>query len=105
MKGKRNCKADGGPAAGDKEWEKDTTPSETYAGKGSNVEKEAEERKRGGRAKRKSGGKLFGAAAKNHAGRTPRRSGGRTGSNANPLSSAHSGTPPSGHKVMSGEPD
>jgi hypothetical protein len=75
---------------------------------------EAEEKKRGGRAKRKHGGHVMhhhsghvkhvgavhGAAAKHHAGRKPRKSGGRAGSDSSPLSSAHRGTAPHGHKDM-----
>lgn len=60
----------------------------------SNVQDEAEERKRGGKTVKMSGDK-----AKMNAGRKPRKSGGRTGSNMNPLSSAASGTPPKGRNV------
>jgi len=68
----------------------------------SNVEDEAEERKHGGRAK-KHGMSAHGHHAKHHAGRKPRKSGGRAGgSNMNPLSSAHKGTPPKGHTVEMG---
>lgn len=63
------------------------------------IDKEAEERKRGGRAKRKSGGKVHGADAMCHAGRKPRKSGGRASSDANPFTSARKGTPPKGHKM------
>ena len=84
----------------------------------SKVEDEAEEKKHGGRArkKRKHGGvavhhekgehmkhaKHIGPVhgkPKVHAGRAPRKSGGRTGSNYSPLSSAHAGTPPRDHKT------
>jgi hypothetical protein len=59
----------------------------------SNVNDEAEERKRGG----KTVGKVSGMAAKMHAGRKPRKSGGRA---ENPFAfAAHKGTPPKGHKV------
>ena len=61
----------------------------------SNVNDEAEERKRGG----KVGMKAKGAKAKASMGRMPRKSGGRTGSNMNPLSSAASGTPAKGRNV------
>ena len=60
---------------------------------------EAEERKAGGRAKRKSGGLVPGEAAACNAGRKPRKSGGRTGSDTNPFTSARAGTPPKSHKV------
>jgi hypothetical protein len=61
----------------------------------SNVNDEAEERKRGGKAV----GKVKGEMAMHHAGRKPRKSGGRAGSNMNPLSSAASGTPAKGRNV------
>lgn len=62
----------------------------------SNVNDDAEERKRGGKAV----GKVHGAAAKQNAGRMARKSGGSA--NANPFSSARSGTPPKGRKVEMG---
>ena len=62
----------------------------------SNVNDEAEERKRGGKAV----GKVRGEGSKQHAGRKARKSGGSA--NANPFSSARSGTPPKGHKVEMG---
>lgn len=55
---------------------------------------EANKRKHGGKAV-----KMHGKHAKHHAGRMPRKSGGRTGSNMNPLSSAHAGTPAKGRHV------
>jgi hypothetical protein len=61
----------------------------------SNVNDEAEERKRGG----KTVGKVKGAKAKADMGRMPRKSGGRAGSNMNPLSSAAKGTPAPGRNV------
>ena len=93
---------------------------------GKKIFHEAEEKKHGGRAKRKRGGrterKHGGKVHKHHehgehmkhakhvgpvkgkrdvhAGRAPRKSGGRTGSNFSPLSSAHAGTPPRGHKTV-----
>ncbi len=80
----------------------------------SNVNDEAEERKKGGRTKRKhggevhksgcdcpkcSGGPVEGAKAGARADRKPRKSGGSATSN--PFSSAKAGTPPAGHKVQS----
>ena len=67
------------------------------------IDAEAEEMKKGGRAKRKHGGKTMvgkveGEHAKMHAGRKPRKSG---GSNFSPLSSAHSGKAAPGRKEMS----
>jgi hypothetical protein len=61
----------------------------------SNVQDEAEERKRGG----KTMGKMEGKKAKASMGRAPRKSGGRTGSNMNPMSSAAAGTPAKGRNV------
>ena len=72
-----------------------------------NVKKEAEERKTGGRAKRKRGGKLVGCVegekAHARADRKPRKNGGRSGSNENPFSSAHRGEAAPGRKEMSEE--
>jgi len=70
-----------------------------------NIQKEAEEKKRGGRAKKAHGGKMIGKVegekAMRHAGRKPRNSGGRTGSDSSPLTSSHSGSQPAGRSVMS----
>ena len=66
-----------------------------YAGGKSNVAKEAKNKAEGF----KKGGKtvkMQGKMSKLNAGRMPRKSGGRAGSNMNPLSSAHSGTPAKG---------
>jgi hypothetical protein len=106
MKGKKHHKAEGGPAEGDNDAEKDVRDDPEDRSAPNKVAKEAEERKHGGRAKRKHGGKVHvgaveGEKAKHHAGRMPRKSGGRTGSNMNPLSSAHSGTAAPGRKEMS----
>jgi hypothetical protein len=82
-----------------------------------NIDREAEEKKRGGRAKRMRGGHVHhekmehlkhakhvglvhGEHAKHHAGRKPRKDGGRTGSNERPFSSAHKGELPPGRKDM-----
>lgn len=65
------------------------------------IEDAAEERKKGGRAKRKRGGKMVGEVhgemAKHHAGRKPRKSGGSCDSN--PFSSARKGEVPKGRSV------
>ena len=53
--------------------------------------------KKGGRAARKSGGPVRGEMGMSHGGRKPRASGGRSGSNSNPMSSAHAGSSPPGH--------
>jgi hypothetical protein len=71
------------------------------------VAEEAEEMKKGGRAKRKHGGKMVGKVegekAPMHAGRKPRKSGGKATSDANPFTSARKGEDPPGRKVMKGE--
>ncbi len=71
----------------------DESPKTSYSGK-SNVTEEADERKKGGRAKRKRGGevKVHGASAPMRADRKPRKSGGSA--DANPLSSANKGSEP-----------
>lgn len=56
----------------------------------------AEERKRGGRAK-KSVGDVMGEMARRNAGRKPRKSGGSVESS--PFSHARKGTAPKGHKT------
>ena len=123
MKG-RHKKASGGEA-GEKDfgkprddWKEDETSKPEARTNAKKIDAEAEERKHGGRAKRKHGGKVHkhhehGEHMKHakhvgpvkgkrdvHAGRAPRKSGGRTGSNVSPLSSAHAGTPPRGHKTV-----
>ena len=65
----------------------------------SRVEDEAEERKRGGRIKRKMVGAVHGKAAKHHAGRKPRKSGGRASSDMSPFTSARHGTPAKGRSL------
>lgn len=113
----RHKKASGGEADFGKprdDYKADENTKPTNYGSSTNVSKEAEEKKRGGRAKRKSGGGVKHMEACEdmkhakhvgnvkgkrdvHAGRAPRKSGGRTGSNFSPMSSAHAGTPPRGH--------
>lgn len=77
----------------------------------SNVNSEAEERKGGGRVKRRHGGEVHGSKCKcekcmggmagdksaARSDRKPRKSGGSA--TASPFSSAKSGTAPAGHKV------
>jgi hypothetical protein len=100
MKGRKH-KSTGGEndAAED---EKDTPKDRTEP---SGPAKEAEEKKRGGRAKRAHGGKsemkVEGHKGMMHAGRKPRKSGGRTGSDSRPLTSSHSGKNPPGRNLMS----
>jgi hypothetical protein len=57
MKGHRKHREDGGKIEKGTV-EPDSPVKEAYSGKGSHVEHEAEERKHGGRAKRKHGGKI-----------------------------------------------
>ena len=90
-KGNRKHREEGGVV------DKDDAPSDVYAGKGSNVEKEAKERKAGGRIARKGGGPVGGAPAAPNAGRTPRKSGGGL------FSAAAKGTKPAGHMTMKAE--
>lgn len=87
------------PKTGDADYKADEkTKNDRYTFE-SKVNDEAEERKRGGRAKKKEGGKVKGCAPMARADRKPRKSGGRTGSNSNPLSSAHAGKPAKGRSV------
>ena len=81
------------PMEGD--WAHDEAPTDVYAGKDSNVAKEAKERKHGGKAKKHVA--MHGHKGAARADRKPRKSGGRA-SDMNPLSSAHKGTEPKGHK-------
>jgi hypothetical protein len=71
------------------------------------IDSEAEEMKKGGRAKRKHGGKLVGKVEGEkgamHAGRKPRKSGGKATSDANPFTSARAGKDAPGRKLMKGE--
>jgi hypothetical protein len=88
--------ADNDPKTGKKEWEADLSDKPEMRDNAQEIDKEATERKRGGRAKRKRGGevKVEGMEAMHHAGRKPRKSGGRAGSDKSPLSSAHAGDLP-----------
>jgi hypothetical protein len=98
MKG-RKARASGGSnlAADDlKEKPKDRTEP-------SGPSKESEEMKKGGRAHRARGGAMKGEGEKKaHMHRKPRKSGGRATSDANPFTSARSGTKPPGRKEMGG---
>ena len=65
-----------------------------------NVEKESEERKKGGRVeKRARGGMVEGEKPKHRLDRPKRKSGGRVGSDKSPLSSAHVVSGAVGHKT------
>src|ERR1700689_4507275 len=102
MKGRRKHKETGG-ANEPAEDLKEKTPDRSSP---NNIAKEADEKKRGGRAKKarggKMGGKPEGEKAMARADRKPRKSGGRTGSDGSPFSSARKGTNPPGRKEMSG---
>jgi hypothetical protein len=98
MKGRTALKSGGkaeSPKSGDKEFEADEKTKPEARANAKKIDAEAEERKHGGRTKKKHVGNVHGHH-KHHAGRKPRKSGGRTGSNMNPLSSAHGGTKPKG---------
>jgi hypothetical protein len=98
MKGRKGRAAGGeSPAAGSKEWEQDLASKPERRVNAATIMNAAEERKRGGKAV----GKVHGVAAKMHAGRKARKAGGKVGSNMNPLSSAHAGTPAKGRKLDS----
>ena len=72
---------------------KDVAPRTVYAGKDSNVAKEAVKRKAGG----KTMGKADGEKAKMDMGRKPRKSGGRLA--GNDWAAAQKGTAPAGRKM------
>jgi hypothetical protein len=84
----------GGEVAEDKleKTEEGEGKEESYSGK-NNVEKEAKEKKHGGKVKRKHGGRaehhVEGKKAHMHLGRPGRKAGGRVGADKSPLSSAH----------------
>lgn len=88
MKGKAK-RAGGGVVA------KDPSPKDVYAGADSPTRKEADERKHGGRVKRKEGGKVEGKMSKMRLDRPGRKSGGRVGADRSPLSEAAKTTGPS----------
>jgi hypothetical protein len=101
MKGGRRSRATGGENEAEEDL-KDKPEPRTSAKK---IDDEAEEMKKGGRAKRKHGGKtevghIEGHKPAMHAGRKPRKSGGRASSDANPFTSAKTGKDAPGRKVM-----
>ena len=102
MKGRKH-KATGGVNEAEEDV-KDKPEPRTDAKK---IDSEAEEMKKGGRAKRAHGGKMVGKVhgekGAMHAGRKPRKSGGRTGSDSNPFTSARKGKDAPGREVMKGE--
>ena len=92
MKARHRKQREAGGVAEYKEDMAQTPPSRTADAEP--ILSAARERKRGGKAV-----KMHGKMAAKHAGRKPRKSGGRAGSNMNPLSSAHAGTPAKGRHV------
>ena len=98
MKGRKGKASGGETMSGKKSWDEDLSDKPMRYTANSKVNSEAEERKSGGRTKKNVGG-AAGVAARANGGRAARKSGGRTGSNMNPLSSAHSGTPAKGRSV------
>ena len=101
MKGGRRSRATGGVNEAEEDV-KDKPESRTNA---KEIDSEAEEMKKGGRAKRKHGGKtevgkIDGHKMPMHAGRKPRKSGGRASSDSNPFTSAKTGKDAPGRKVM-----
>jgi hypothetical protein len=96
MKGRKH-KATGGS----NEPEQDVKDKPEARVNAKHVDSEAEELKKGGRAKRKHGGEVkVHGEAKHHAGRKPRKSGGRADSN--PYTSARNGKVPAGRTVQKG---
>jgi hypothetical protein len=82
-------------------YDNDVKEVKPYNAQGSNVEKEAEERKHGGRLKKRAdGGKVHGEEPKKRMDRRAR--GGRTGSDADPFTSARHVKAPEGH-MMTGD--
>ena len=99
MKGGRRSRATGGTNEAEEDV-KDKPEPRTNAKK---IDEEAEEMKKGGRAKRKHGGKtevgkIDGHKAPMHAGRKPRKGGGRADSS--PFTSAKSGKDAPGRNLM-----
>lgn len=88
MKGKECKRADGGKV-------------KAYDAQGSEVEKEVEERKRGGavKMKHKDEKRVEGKMAKMRLDRPGRKSGGRVGADKMPISSANRVTPVMGHST------
>lgn len=85
--------------------EPEITPK-PYNAQGSNVEKEAEEKKHGGKVKRARGGKaehhVEGHAGKHRLDRPGRKRGGRAGADMSPLTTASKITNADGHHATEG---
>lgn len=99
MKGRTSGGMDS-PATGDKEYAQDLASKPNRRNNAPKILNAAEERKRGGRTKKKHVmvPDEMGSA---HAGRKPRKSGGRAGCDSSPFSSARSGTPAKGRNTVS----
>lgn len=77
-----------------------------YAGEGSNVEKEAEEKKTGGKIKGfKRGGHVRGGERKHRLDKPGRKRGGSVGADMHPLTSANKVSKASGHDATEGDAD
>jgi hypothetical protein len=102
MKGRKHRETGGANEA--EEDVQDKPEARTNAKK---IDDEAEEMKKGGRAKRARGGKMVGKVEGEkehmHAGRKPRKSGGRTGSDGSPFTTARKGKDAPGRDLMKGE--
>jgi hypothetical protein len=76
---------------------------DAFDAKGSHIENEAKERKKGGKVARKDGGRtereVEGKKPRHSMGRPGRKDGGRVGSDKSPLSSAHDVTGAKEHRV------
>lgn len=101
MKGHKAYKRGGKVSEGVNLAAKEKSPKEVYEGKGSNVVKEAEKRKSGGRTCRKDGGKVDGEASRPRLDRPGRKKGGRVGADSAPLSSAARVSSPAGRQLAS----
>lgn len=76
-----------------------------YNAEGSEVEKEADEKARGGRAKKKRGGMVEGEEKRERLDRSKRKTGGRVGSDKSPFTSAKSVRDAEDHKSDEGSAD
>ena len=104
MKGGRKHRGTGGSNEAEEDLKEKPEPRTNAK----EIDSEAEEMKKGGRAKRKHGGKMVGKVegekGMHHAGRKPRKAGGRTsGSDGNPFTSARKGKDAPGRDLMKGE--
>lgn len=76
-----------------------------YAGEGSEVDKEAMEKKRGGRTKKKAGGMVEGEEKRERLDRPKRKAGGKVGSDHSPFTSAKETRDAEDHKAEEGSAD